>query len=122
MVTETAWRWLKISSKYYQYLFFKINFNQDDVNILDQVENYLENLAPATQEAAIFEPTDYGEVEETPREATAFRRAAAAAAASEKQQRTIRRRLSLENIENINVNETIKTRSMSRSDKEANSY
>ena len=112
---------LKIRSKYYQYRFFKIYFNQDDVNILDQVENFLENLAPATKEATIFEPTDYGEVEETPAEATAFRRAAAATAL-EKQQRTIKRRLSLENIENINVNKTIKTRSMSRSDKGANSY
>ena len=74
-------------------------------------------MAPATQETVIFDPTDYGDVEETPAEATAFRRAAAAA--SEKQQRTLRRRLSLGNIDNINVTETIKTRSMSRSDKGA---
>ena len=75
-------------------------------------------MAPATQETVIFDPTDYGDVEETPAEATAFRRAAAAAA-SEKQQRTLRRRLSLGNIDIIDVTETIKTRSMSRSDKGA---
>ena len=64
-------------------------------------------MATATQETVIFDPTDYGDVKETPTEATVFRRAAAAAA-SEKQQRTLRRRLSLGNIDNINVTETIK--------------